>query len=83
MEKPTEKTETKNTYDFMIEKLKAAAFPVLVGVVIWMGKDLLTEIKDVAKGQQAIIVEIARVQANQSAVEKRIEMLEAANNANK
>ncbi len=76
MEKQPAESAPKNLYDTMIEKLKAAAFPVLVAVVIWMGKDMLTEIKSVGDQITSVLLQMRSMEVIQEQQDKRLQKVE-------
>lgn len=59
-----------------IDGLKAAAFPVLLGVVIYFMAQLLTEVKETGRKTAEILTVLAVVQERQQALQDRIQRLE-------
>lgn len=70
-------------YDTMIEKLKAAAFPVLLGIVIWLGQSMLSEIRQVVTGQTNIVINLTALTEQMKALDHRVSALERSSSGDK
>lgn len=67
----------------MVEKLKAAAFPVLLGIVIWLGQSMLAEIRQVVTGQTNIVINLTALTEQMKALDHRVSALERSRNGDK